>query len=201
MICTEGIPDSPWWPLARLSRFASPLPTDYRLGWQENLNRLAGWLRLEALAEKAIATNAADIGGIKARHGRAIARSRVGAVQLDPVRRVVSVRCLGTIYGQVMPGQVLAELGGMGVAASRLVPDGSLGLEALSAALGDVDWLLVIDGRQAVLDAFAREPLWQRLPAVAGGRLHLLPGNSVFGAYYTARYLAAGWEALYARLA
>lgn len=201
IICPTTDPDSEWWPLNRLKAVAPILPTDYLATWQDNLANLAFWLNKPILGEETIGQYNSLVDDIQLRHAEAIATRKVAAVQLDASNNAVHVRTLGTSYGQVMPGQVLAEIGGVPVAADVLAENGSVGMENLMDALGDVEGLLILDFENGAVEAFADNPLWNRLPAVAAGHTHILPGNSTFGSLYTALYLARGWNEVYQTLA
>ena len=200
ILCPDTAPHSDWWPLARLAAIAPVLPSDHHLTWQVNLVRLAAWVDRTPLADRCLAEHGALIAAIHARHAPIIARRRVAALYYDPLKRQAMVCSAGTAYGQVMPAQVLAELGGREIGADRLGRYGEVALEAFGSVLGEADGLLVLDFGNGAPQALASESLWQRLPAVRAGRIHVSPGNSTFGSVYTARYLAEAWDALYARL-
>ncbi|HEY5796689.1 MAG TPA: ABC transporter substrate-binding protein [Bosea sp. (in: a-proteobacteria)] len=200
ILCPDASPHSDWWPLARLQAVGPVLPSNHLLSWQANLRRLAGWLDKVDSAEAIIAEHAARVATIRTGHARAIDRSLVAAVHFDAIKRRMLVRSAGTGYGHVMPAQVLADLGGREVGAAVLGPYGEVALEAFGDVLGGVHGFLLIDFGDGGPQALAREPLWQRLPAVRAGRVQSVAGNCTFGASYTARYLLSAWEALYARL-
>ena len=200
ILCPDTAPHSDWWPLARLSAVAPVLPSDHRATWQTNLVRLACWLNRMDLAQVRLAEHAAHIAAIRARHAAALAAHRVAALYYDPLKRQAMVCSAGTAYGQVMPAQVLAELGGREIAAERLGRYGEVALEAFGSVLGEADALLLLDFGNGAPQALALEPLWRRLPAVRDGRVHLSQGNSTFGSFYTARHLADAWDAVYGRL-
>jgi iron complex transport system substrate-binding protein len=200
ILCPDTGPRSDWWPLARLQAVAPVLPSNHLLSWQANLRRLAEWIAKGEIAEAIIAEHAARVAAIRASHAQAIARSLVAAVQFDRIKRRILVRSAGTGNGLVMPAQVLADLGGRELGADVLGPYGEVALEAFGDVLGRVDGVLLIDFGDGAPQALAREPLWQRLPFVQAGRIQTIAGNCTFGASYTARYLLAGWEALYQRL-
>lgn len=201
IICPTTDPDSEWWPLNKLKAVAPILPTDYLATWQDNLANLAAWLDLPVVGAETIGQYNGLVADIKARHATAIATRKVAAVQLDANKNAVHVRTLGTSYGQVMPGQVLAEIGGLAVPADILSESGEVGIEQVGALLGDVEGLLILDFENGAVEAFAENPLWNRLPAVAAGHTHILKGNSTFGSLYTALYLAGGWDEVYKTLA
>jgi iron complex transport system substrate-binding protein len=200
ILCPDASPHSDWWPLARLQAVAPVLPSDHRLSWQANLRRLAGWLDSGDVAEQVIGEHAVRVAAVRRRRAPAIEGSLVAAIQFDAIKRRILVRSAGTGYGLVMPAQVLADLGGRDLGAEALGPYGEVALEAFGDVLGRVDGLLLIDFGDGGPQALAREPLWRRLPAVQAGRVQTVAGSCTFGASYTARYLLAAWEALYARL-
>lgn len=200
ILCPDSAPNSDWWPLARLPAIAPVLPSNHRITWQENLMRLGGWLDRQEDAARLIAAHAGAVAAIRQRHRLAIEGSLVAAIHYDAIKRRLLVRSAGTRYGLVMPAQVLAELGGHEVAAERLGPNGEVTLDSFGDVLGAVDAILLIDFGDGGPQALAREPLWQRLPAVKAGRIQTVAGNCTFGSLYTARYLSRAWEALFARL-
>ncbi|MGU3493339.1 ABC transporter substrate-binding protein [Xanthobacteraceae bacterium A53D] len=201
ILCPDTAPYSDWWPLARLTAIAPVLPSDHRIIWQDNLARLAGWLDKTPLADAGIAQHAAIIAGIRARHATAIRNTIVAALYFDPLRRRAHVcSTTTTAYGQLMPAQVLNELNGTGIPDHRLGSHGEVALEAFGDVFGPADALLLLDFGNGAPSALAREPLWQRLQAVRAGRVEIVAGNCTFGSLYTAGYLAATWDALYARV-
>ncbi|MCR6670925.1 ABC transporter substrate-binding protein [Devosia ginsengisoli] len=201
IICPTTDPDSEWWPLNKLKSVAPILPTDYLATWQDNLANLAAWLDLPVVGAETIGQYNGLIADIRVRHAAAIAGRKVAAVQLDASKNAVHVRTLGTSYGQVMPGQVLAEIGGLAVPADILSESGEVGIEQVGDLLDDVEGFLILDFENGAVEAFADNPLWNRLPAVAAGHTHVLKGNSTFGSLYTALYLAGGWDEVYKTLA
>lgn len=200
ILCPDSAPNSDWWPLARLPAIAPVLPSNHRITWQDNLTQLGSWLDRQGDAALLIAAHAETIRAIRGRHWRRIEGALVAAVHYDAIKRRLLVRSAGTRYGLVMPAQVLAELGGREVAADRLGPNGEVALDSFGEVLGAVDGILLIDFGDGGPQALAREPLWQRLPAVRAGQVETVAGNCTFGSLYTARYLARAWDALFARL-
>jgi len=200
ILCPNTAPQSEWWPLEKMQRIAPVLTSDHRSHWRDNIERLAVALDRSALLTPLLAEHAERIGAIHRRHAPAISASLVVAANYDPLKRRLSVRSGGTGYGFVMPAQVLTDLGGHAVRADELGPYGEVALESFGSVLRDVDGILLIDMGGGALPALAREPLWQRLPAVSAGRVEVVAGNCIFGSFYTARYLARAWEALFARL-
>ncbi|SDH50291.1 ABC transporter substrate-binding protein [Bosea robiniae] len=201
ILCPDTSAYSEWWPLARLSRIAPVLPSNHRTHWRGNLDSLAGWLQRTEAAGRTTAAYAEQIAGLRQRHDGVLRRSLLAAATYDPLKRRLVVRSDGTGYGFVMPAQVLADLGGRAVKAGRLGPYGEVALESLGDVLGQVDGVLLIDLGDRAPAALAREPLWQRLPAVRAGHVHVSPGNSIFGSVYTAHHLAGAWDALLTRMA
>lgn len=200
ILCPDTSPHSEWWPLARLRRIAPVLPSNHRTHWRSNLDALAGWLARTEAAERGIAGYSGLIAAMRRRHALLLGKSLLAAATYDPLKRRLMVRSDGTGYGFVMPAQVMADLGGRTINAGQLGPYGEVALESLGDVFSQVDGILLIDlGDRAPL-ALAREPLWQRLPAVRTGQVHVSHGNSVFGSVYTAHHLAGAWDALLTRM-
>ncbi len=200
ILCPDTAPHSDWWPLARLPRIAPVLPSDHRLTWQENLSQLGVWLARDERAARRIAGQVDLIAHIRARHAAVIDRSVVASLTFDPVKRRALISTAGTGYGRVMPAQVLRALGGHGISAAQLGPYGELALESFGDVLGAADAILLFDFGDGSSRALAREALWQRLPAVRAGHVQIVAGNCTFGSCYTAGYLAAAYDGLYARV-
>lgn len=200
ILCPDTAPHSEWWPLDRLTRIAPVLPSNHRIHWRTNLDRLADWLARPKTAARVTADYAERIAGLRRRHDTLIQRNLFAAATYDPLKRRLVVRSDGTGYGFVMPAQVLADLGGRTIEAGQLGPYGEVALESFGDVLGQVDGILLIDlGDRAPL-ALGREPLWRRLPAVRAGKVHIVQGNCTFGSVYTAHFLAQAWNALFARM-
>ncbi|MCU4178241.1 ABC transporter substrate-binding protein [Bosea sp. BH3] len=200
ILCPDTAPQSEWWPLEKMRRIAPVLTSDHRSHWRDNIERLAAALGRSGLLAPLLAEHAGRIDTIRRRHAQAISAHLVVAASYDPLKRRLNVRSGGTGYGFVMPAQVLTDLRGHAVGADKLGFYGEVALESFGSVLGDVDGILLIDMGGSALAALAREPLWQRLPAVSAGRVEIVAGNCVFGSFYTARYLAYAWEALFTRL-
>lgn len=200
ILCPDTGPHSDWWPLARLTRIAPVLPSNHRTHWRANLEHLAGWLGRPEAAERVAAAYAGRIAALRQRHGGLLQGSLLAAATYDPLKRRLVIRSAGTGSGFVMPAQILADLGGRAVEAGQLGPYGEMALESFGHVLGQVDGILLIDLGDGAPLALKDEPLWQRLPAVRRGRVHVVAGNCIFGSVYTAHYLAGAWDALLTRM-
>lgn len=199
ILCPDSSPNSDWWPLTKLTSIAPVLPSSHLDRWQINLHRLGEWLGKGELVERRFNEHNVLIADMRKDHAEALNSLRFAALYYDPTKRRAMVCSQGTGYGLVMPAQVLSELGGRDVGADRLGPYGEVALECFGDVFGDVDAMLLIDFGNGSARELSKEPLWQRLPAVREGRIHVLKGNCVFGSFYTARYLAAGWRDLLTR--
>ncbi|CAD0216663.1 putative siderophore-binding lipoprotein YfiY [Rhizobium rhizogenes] len=199
ILCPDSSPNSDWWPLIRLSSIAPVLPSSHLHSWQVNLQDLGNWLGKTQLVQQRLSEHDRLILDIRNQHADTLSLQRFAALYYDTVKRRAMVCSQGTGYGLVMPAQVLSELGGQEIGADRLGPYGEVALECFGEVLGDVDAILLIDFGNGGANQLSAEPLWQRLPAVCAGHVHLINGNCVFGSLYTARYLAEGWRRLFAR--
>src|SRR5215217_1444954 len=66
---------------------------------------------------------------------------------------------------------------------------GMVAYENLTAALEAVDGILFANSGTGDLASLAEDTFWQRLPAVANGKVFEMNGNTNFGSFYTARHV------------
>ncbi|MCW5713081.1 MAG: ABC transporter substrate-binding protein [Bauldia sp.] len=197
-ICTDVEGAEDYWPLRTLSGFVPTLPVNFEATWQENLVRLGGWLGREQAAAGFIAGYEAALADLRARRGEAIANRKVAAIYFNAFDGTVNIM-LGTGTTNVtLAGMVLDDLGGRGPDPSLIGEYGTVSFENLGAVLGDVDAILVEEDEPDAnqLAQFGQFPIWQRLPAVAAGRVHTSYGT-YYGGGYAALHTIEQWDAVY----
>jgi iron complex transport system substrate-binding protein len=197
VICADYNPDSVWWPLNKLREIAPVLPTNGDLPWKDNFRALATWLGMEGAGDGAIAEYDQFIADIRRKHGDKLTQKRVVSVQPD-------AGGLWPMTGtQMLHAAVLADLGANHVPAAegQKYESDKVSSENFAAAFADVDGFLIATTGSEELDVLARDPLWQRLPAVAAGAVVASNGNVNYGSIYSARHLAGLFDQLYGRIA
>ncbi|MCW5696186.1 MAG: ABC transporter substrate-binding protein [Bauldia sp.] len=198
-ICTDVEGAEDMWPLRRLSSFMPTLPIDYEATWQENLTRLGGWLQREAAAAEFIAGYDAALEAMRQRHGARIADRKVAAVYYNVGEGSVNILLGANTVNVTLAGQVLEDLGGRTVPAEQLGETPTVSLENIGIILGDVEAILVDWYTEVEKTELAANLAWQRLPAVAAGRVRFST-NIYYGGCYSALHLADEWDALYAMI-
>lgn len=197
IICSDYDPDSVWWPLNKLRQIAPVLPTKGDDPWRNQFRTLAGFLGMEGGAEGAIAGYDALVGGVQAKHGSKLGEKTVISVQPD-------AGGLWPMNGSnMLHAQVLADLG------AKTIPPGDLQKyeaekvtsESFLDVLGEVDGFLLATTGTDETDVLAKEPLWQRLPAVAAGAVVASNGNVNYGSIYSATHLVHLFDELYGKIA
>ncbi|RYE10941.1 MAG: ABC transporter substrate-binding protein [Hyphomicrobiales bacterium] len=198
IICAAYDPDSEYWPLNKLKTIAPVLPTNGDVHWRDSLNELAGWLGLEGNADGAVAEYDALIAAIKARHGDKLQQKQVASTQPDGGG-------LWLMNGTTMlHNLVLTDLGANFVqpaAGQKYDNPTQITSENFATALEGVDGILLATTGTDEIDALNKEPLWQRLPAVAAGAVVASNGNVNYGSLYSARHLAGLYDELYSKIA
>lgn len=197
IICSDYDPDSVWWPLNKMRQIAPVLPTKGDDVWRNQFRTLAGFLGMEGGAETAIADYEALVASVKQKHGDKLSTKTVISLQPD-------AGGLWPMNGSTMlHTQVLADLG------ARTVPPGDLQKyeaekvtsESFLDVLGKVDGFLLATTGTDEIAALDNEPLWQRLPAVAGGAVVASNGNVNYGSLYSASHLVRLFDELYGKIA
>ena len=197
IICSDYDPDSVWWPLNKLRQIAPVLPTKGDDTWRNQFRTLAGFLGMEGGAEGAIADYDALVDGVQAKHGSKLGEKTVISVQPD-------AGGLWPMNGSnMLHAQVLADLG------AKTIPPGDLQKyeaekvtsESFLDVLGEVDGFLLATTGTDEIDVLAKEPLWQRLPAVAAGVVVASNGNVNYGSIYSATHLVHLFDELYGKIA
>lgn len=196
IICSGDEPDDEWWPAKRMASIAPVLTTSFKTNWRNNLTELGEALNRQEPAAAAIAEYDALIADIKTRHSATLAGKTLASVQYFPDDKSFRVHLPGQDGYNNPKGEVMSELGMRTVDPSLLGEYGLISYENLSAALDDVDGILFANSSNGDLALLADDPLWQRLPAVANGKLYDLKGNTNFGSFYTSRHVAQSFDEL-----
>lgn len=194
IICTDvGDHDSDYWPINRLKDVAPVLPPAYTQPWKDILAQIGTWTGRDGAADAVLAEYDALIADIKARRADQIAGKTIAVVQ--PWSD-------GTVYLQaemsLLQPQVMADLG------SKTIPpvEGNIiAAENFGAVFGGVDAILYVNHGEGVVEQFATDPIWNRVPAIAAGKTLAPVGNTNFGGVYTATQIARFLDELYGLLA
>jgi ABC-type Fe3+-hydroxamate transport system substrate-binding protein len=198
IVCTD-IPGSEYWPIDRLAPIAPTLPVDYELSWQANLTRMGEWLGRADRAAAFIADYQASVDAVRATHAAALAGGKLAAIWYEPDSSEVQVLLGEGTSNVTLAGQVLADLGGTTVAPEALGEYGVVSIENAGTVLAEVAGFLLDASEPARLEALESNPIWQRLPAVAAGRVYRTAGT-FYGGGYSARRLVGEWARLLALL-
>lgn len=197
IICSDYDADSEYWPLNKMRQIAPVLPTKANDSWQNQFRTLAGFIGKEGGAEQAIGEYEALVASVTARHGDKLANKTVISLQPDD----------GGLWpmngSSMLHTAVLADLG------ASTIPPGELQKyeaekvtsENFLDVLGEVDGILLATTGTDEIDVLNKEPLWQRLPAVAAGAVVASNGNVNYGSFYSASHLVHLFDELYGKIA
>jgi len=201
IICSADEPDDEWWPAKRLQSIAPVLPTSFKTNWRNNLLDLGKLVGRDEPALAAVAEYDALIADIRERHAAALAGKTIAAIQYFADDKSFRVH-LPSQEGYNNPkGEAIAELGIKTVDPALLGEFGMVAYENLTAALEAVDGILFANSGTGDLASLAEDTFWQRLPAVANGKVFEMNGNTNFGSFYTARHVATAFDDLLKLLA
>lgn len=196
IICSADEPDDEWWPAKRLMAIAPVLPTSFKTNWRNNLIELGNALDRRAAADEAIADYEALIADIRTRHADTLSGKTLASVQYFPDDKSFRVHLPNQGDYNNPKGDVLKELAVRTVNPALLGEFGVVSYENFTAALEGADGILFANSSNGDLALLADDPLWQRLPAVAAGKVFDMPGNTNFGSFYTSRHVAQSFDAL-----
>ncbi len=197
IICADYDPDSEYWPLNKLRQIAPVLPTKGDQSWKLSLQELAGFLGMAGAGDQALADYEALVAEVKAKHGEKLATRTVVSCQPDGGG-------LWPMNGRTqLHAQVLADLG------ARTIPPAEgqdyesvqVATESFADYFADVDGILLATTGTDEIDVLNKEPLWQRLPAVAAGAVVASNGNVNYGSIHSARHLVHLFDELYGKIA
>jgi len=201
IICSADEPDDEWWPANQLLSIAPVLPTSFKTNWRNNLLDLGKLVGREAPAAAAIAEYDALIADIRARHAEVLAGKIIAAVQYFAEDKTFRVHLPNQDGYNNPKGEAITELGITTLDPASLGEYGMVAYESLTDALGAVDGILFANSGTGALASLAEDTFWQRLPAVANGKVLEMNGNTNFGSFYTARHVATAFDELLKLLA
>lgn len=181
------------WPARALLEIAPVVTTEFTVPWKENMNRLAGWLGRTDTFDRAMGRYDDAAARLVDRHADTLRDAGIGIVAFyDPKMQLVHDPVA------MMPPQVLVDLGGrLGDIGGRSGHD-AIERERLEDLAG-LDAIMVMAPRGDI-GALADDPLWQRVPAVADGRIHIVDDRTYYGSIYSAIELVVQFDALLTRL-
>jgi iron complex transport system substrate-binding protein len=169
--------------------------------WRADLERVAGWLGREDRLSAALAAYDARRDEIAARHADRIASAVVAVVQYSPEDGGLQASRTDGFYLQT---QALGALGGRHLPfleeLERTEYIATFSAERMGE-LAPADAILMIANTADERAALAAQPLWQRLPAVAAGRVVLTDSRANYGSVYAAGEGLRLLDELYATLA
>lgn len=194
IFCTD-IPGSEMWPIDRLSAVAPVIPVDYEMSWQDNLLRIGEWMDRSEIAEAFIADYTAQLDALRERIGGKVKR-KVAAVWYETTSNEVQFLLGAGTKNVTLAGQVLHDLGGVTVPEEPLGEYAVVSMENTLEIMADVEAVLIDAYTEDQLAAMEASPIWQRVPAVAAGRVYRTRGT-FYGGGYSAKRLIGEWEKLY----
>jgi iron complex transport system substrate-binding protein len=169
--------------------------------WRADLQRVAGWLGREDRLAETLATYDARREEIAARHAAALSSAAVAVVQFNGEEGNLSTSRTDGFYLQA---QALGALGGQHLPYLEELPRtdyiASFSTEEMGQ-LAPADAILMIANTEDERAALAAQPLWQRLPAVAAGRVVLTDSRANYGSVYAATECLRLLDELYGTLA
>ena len=194
IFCTD-LPGTKMWPIDQLAAVAPVIPVDYELDWKDNLNRIGAWMDRTEQAAAFIADYQSMVDALKAKAGDKLSR-KVAAVWYDQDGGNIQLMLGAGTANVTLAGQVLHDLGGVTVDGSLLGEYGMVSMELAPEVLSDVDAILIDSSFEEQLAAMEASPIWQRLPAVAAGRVYRTTGT-FYGGGYSAKRLVGEWEKVF----
>lgn len=167
-----------------LGEVTAVLPIAADGSWRADLEQVAGWMHREATLTSALDQYDALLAEVKTRHADRLASSPIAIVEYYPAG---STMYAGGLDDFQLQANTLKELGG------RLIPfltdrsyfDDPFSVENLNELDGAAAILVVVGSAddRAALDAL---DLWQRVPAVAAGRIVATDVRTNQGSVYAA---------------
>jgi iron complex transport system substrate-binding protein len=168
--------------------------------WRADLQRVAGWLGREDRLGAALAEYDARVDAVRQRHTARLADAVVAIVQFSPDEGFST----SATDGFYLQAQALGAVGGVHLPFLESLDQGeyvaTFSVERTSE-LAPADAILVIVNTEEERAALAAQPLWQRLPAVAAGRVVFTDSRANYGSVYAAGECVRLVDELYATLA
>ncbi|WCO68789.1 ABC transporter substrate-binding protein [Iamia majanohamensis] len=182
----------------RLPDAAPVLPIASEGPWRPDLERVAAWLGREPMLSSALDQHDAAVAEVRSRHAEALASARVAVVEYYPTGPSFYA---GGVDGFQLQAGTLGELGGQVIdaVADRDYFDEPLALENVGQ-LAAADALLVVVGDATARDELDGIELWQRMPAVAAGRVVHTDTRTNQGSVYAATECVRLLDELYATI-
>lgn len=190
------------WNQARTDALKSvaPIITTGGLPWREDLARIGEWLGRGEQAAAVASEFDALVEATKARHAEKLATAKVAFGSIEPPQV-----WLTDLTADAPAAQGLAALGGQAFVLPADVATYEGGWAAISpenlGMMSEADALLFWGPTPDVFEQFhASTPLWDRLPAVEGGRAVVSENNVGDGSVYTVMETLRLWDRVYATL-
>ncbi|MCK9494346.1 MAG: ABC transporter substrate-binding protein [Dehalococcoidia bacterium] len=179
--------------LEQLTAIAPILPIRLDDHWRLALTRLADWLERRLHVDAELAKYDEQVAAIQERHAGRLTTAKVALLEYG-----VSDR---TFYRNphYVQALTLQDLGGRENTFLSELPGNSFSIEQLGE-LNDVEAILVC-GYGDAHERLEEEALWQRLPAVAAGRVVKTDIRTNYGGLYAATGCLDLWDRVYQTLA
>ncbi len=179
--------------LDQLKTIAPILPVRLTDHWRLALTRMADWLDRRAQVDASLAEYDAKVAAIQTRHAARLTTAKVALLEYG-----VSDR---TFYrnARYVQSLTLQDLGGGEHPFLEALPGNSFSIEQIGE-LDDVEAILVC-GYGDAHERLDEEALWQRLPAVAAGRVVRTDIRTNYGGLYAATGCLDLWDQVYNTLA
>lgn len=168
--------------------------------WRADLQRVAGWLRRDDRLGASLAAYDARLAEVREAHAERIGGSVVAVVQYSAGEGFST----STTRGFYLQAQALGELGGTHLPFLEELDQGEY-IASFSAErtgeLAPADAILLIANTADERAEVEALPLWQRLPAVAAGRVVVTGSRANYGSVYAATECLRLLDELYGTLA
>lgn len=180
--------------LDRLSAIAPTLPIRLEDTWRATLLRLADWLERRTHVDTELAKYDAGLATVKQRHAARIASAKVGVLQYVPDETNFYNMRAGVQF------RTMLDLGGTehSFLASLPADKSSFSIEQVSKLEG-IDAILLI-GFGNAYEELHKQPVWQKLPAVAAGHVVDTDVRTTYGGVYAATKCLELFDRLYGTL-
>ncbi len=179
--------------LDQLKAVAPLLPIRIDDHWRAALTRFADWLDRRAHVDAELAKYDAKLAAVQQRHASRMSTAKVGTIEYGIDDR--------SFYRnpRYVHFATLQDLGGIEHPFLTAMTEDRFSIEQIGQ-LDDVDALLVV-GFGDAHEKLNQEELWQRLPAVAAGRVVNTDIRTNYGGLYAATGCLDLWDRVYETLA